>query len=249
MKRLNDFVKKLWNSSGGSPSVINYVDYVYGKTDESIMLYAHNAIVYYTTIAPVYTAVEMISNAFAQITPVIKINGEIKENHPLLKLLEAPNGDLTYTEYAKQLAAWYLITGNVYISANGSSEKQLPVDLEIISPQFIVPQQSSEDMYVQSYNLSESNNGNVFTRDESSRRFRFYDKDREHELWHIKTFNPNSNIMVGLSPLNAVYYEIEQYLASSKHNKSVLNNGSRTSGVITCEASLTDDQRERISEK
>lgn len=63
MKRLNSLIKKLWTRPGSSPAVVNYVDYIYGNNDDNIMLYAHNAIVYYTNIAPVYTAVEMISNA------------------------------------------------------------------------------------------------------------------------------------------------------------------------------------------
>jgi HK97 family phage portal protein len=78
-------------------------------------------------------------------------------------------------------------------------------------------------------------------------RFRFYANDF-NELYHIRSFNPQvgSNMIYGLSPLNAVFYEMRQYVEAAKSNLSFLNRAVKLSGVWTYDGMLSDQQRQEL---
>jgi len=70
------------------------------------------------------------------------------------------------------------------------------------------------------------------------------------ELWQIKTFNSRESRgdFFGLSPLNPIFHEIEEYEYSNVNNTSVLKKGMRPSGVLIIdkEFNLTDAQYNRM---
>lgn len=53
----------------------------------------------------------------------------------------------------------------------------------------------------------------------------------------------------GFSPLNGVYYEMEQYLRSSIHNLSILQRAMKIGGIIKTANVLTDDRRTRLEQQ
>jgi HK97 family phage portal protein len=69
-----------------------------------------------------------------------------------------------------------------------------------------------------------------------------------NELYHIRSFNPQvgSNMIYGLSPLNAVFYEMRQYVEAAKSNLSFLNRAVKLSGVWTYDGMLSDQQRQEL---
>jgi HK97 family phage portal protein len=130
--------------------------------------------------------------------------------------------------------------------------KSAPVEIDIVNPTQVTPRDSLKDNYIGYYDvqlaIGQSQSRLLFNRIEEGKRFRYVEGDGR-ELYHIKTFNPGSDRLRGMSKLDMAFYEVEQSLKSSIHNLSVLNKGARTSGALTSESVLADDIRPRIREE
>jgi len=235
----------IFKKSWGGQSFIEEV--LSGSASENVNLTTYKALLYYKIIAPIGTSVDIITDEFASIKPVLynRKTKKFEYSHPVLDLFANPNADITWGEFAKMYAAYYLLTGNAYIATTGNINS-IPLELEFIETQFVQPRKSSKDNYIDSYMINNRCSNLLFQRDENKGRFRFYQND-EQELLHVKTFNPDSVDGSGLSILNKAYLDIEQWYEGSKHNRSVLKNGVRSSGVLNCEESLEKEVRNRIT--
>jgi HK97 family phage portal protein len=244
---------KAWGRIFGKGRISNDRDYMalfsedFMRANYDITFY--QAIVYYCRLEPVASGVDTISDEFEHIRPVVldSSDGKIeKTGHPLLKLLRFPNADVSGAEFRKQLAAYYLITGNAYVVATGEPHRP-PLELSVAQPQRVTMTAAS-DGYAGSYCVSLGNAESlVFERKEVDGRFRYYNSDGA-ELWHIRSFNPRycPSQLYGLSKLTAIYYEIEQYLKGNIHNLSLLERGARPTGALLAPEGLTEDQRRRL---
>jgi len=213
-------------------------------------LSSHLALRYYTICAPVFAAVDLISSEVASIKPVlININdpdaGFIYK-HPILDLLKFPNADSTYEEFMYRKAAFFILTGNNFDNATGIVTSP-PLELFSLNPERTTITPNSVDRFpediIYSYTTSI-----IFKRNEIKNRFRFYNNSKTSEVWQVKTFNPSihTNSLYGLSYLNSVYYEIEQYLKTSMHNLAMLNHGGRPTGALISDSRLTEDQLQKL---
>ncbi len=205
------------------------------------------ALSYYATISVVATAIDIICKEFENITPVIKNikNPDIfiKED-PMLDLLAHPNSDETGTAFFGKLSRYFKITGNSFMVATGNI-KRPPLEVYAINPKYITIEKSSDDMFPKSYTYVYENGSVVFNRISDKGRFRYIDKEEDKELWHIKKFNPYDTLW-GLSELNSVYLEINQFFQSNQHNLNLLRKGIRSSGILSYDGELTQDQRDNI---
>lgn len=220
-------------------------------TGDKPILYAPEAILYFQECAPVQTAIDKITSEVSAIKVLAynKKTCEFISDHPVLDLLSFPDADFTYQEFIQQLANFYLITGNTYIKAEGYIE-QPPLDLRVMPPQaisIIV----GYDGYAQ--NMTARVMSLVYTynrtkvKSNGQERFRYYANDF-NELYQIRTFNPmvNANMGYGLSPLNAIFYEMRQYIEAAKFNLSSLQRGMRLSGIIKSKSNaLIPDKRKQ----
>jgi hypothetical protein len=81
-------------------------------------------------------------------------------------------------------------------------------------------------------------------------RYRF---GNDMEIWPIFTFNPRrgSRNFYGVPIPKPLYYDIEQYINSGNHNRSLLKNGARPGGsfVQTSDIPLTDKQFARMQDQ
>lgn len=205
------------------------------------------AINYYKAIAPLATAINMISDECAAIDLALQdaSNGEFIYDHPINKFLFNPNPDTTYNEFLKTLTAFYTLTGNAYIQITAKSPVSEPFEMYCINPQFI---KITGDIIAETYTYTSANYTVEFHRKETPKSIRYFNKDGTSELIHIKNFNPDigSTIYTGISPLNAIWYELEQYANQSIHNLSLLNNSARPSGILVSKDALSDDSRQRL---
>ncbi len=235
-------------SSLRSQSFVGFFDFLEGANRD---LQAHIAIKYYTLAAPVATGIDILSGEYADLEPRV-FNKKTKEfvDHPVLQLLNKPNADSTYTEFATRLAAFLLIAGDSYILASGPVSRP-PLEIAVANPSDITLQQDGNDGLLGTIQFNADVISAFFKREEVDRRFRFFNRDKTAEAWQIKTFNPrfSASNLGGLSPLQPIMAEIEQYLESSNHNLSLRKRGARPSGVFTSAYQLTDDQFERLKEQ
>jgi HK97 family phage portal protein len=240
-------VKKEFKSAWGNG--FSYIDQIWSLGKQNISFY--NCIYYYQQCAPLFSGIQLISDEVAGIEPYLfdENKNEFIEKHPLLDLLYHPNADSTGSEFMEQMAAFYLITGNCYIVASGTVNRP-PLELWVIPPQYVTITAGS-DGYAETITVApNTNTSDTFTRKEVDGRFRYYSSN-DKEVWHIKEFNPlqGFNYLYGMSKLTPIWYEIEQYINSSIHNLSLLKRGARSSGALTSERELSDDEFMRLSEQ
>lgn len=211
------------------------------------------AIDYYMIISSVNHAINLIADEFQSIEPLIwdkeKKEFTDKVGQDVLNLLNKPNKDITLNEFNQQLAVFYKATGNVYIVATGEINRP-PLELVIIPSQDVTIEESNYSRYVERYTINTAQAPMIFEKEEIGGNIIYVDSSGGRQLWHIKDINPSSyNIKEGMSALNSLYYEIEQFIESSIHNLSLLRRGARMGGIIFLEEKLTDIQIEAIKKE
>ena len=244
-----DFLINVLQRKENNPSVPQGLP-IYPTGDKPV-LYSNEAVLYYLECAPVATAIDKIAADVASIPPLVysKKHKEFIKDHPVLDLLNSPDADITYKEFIHSCATWYMITGNVYIVAVGYIENP-PQEIRVY------PSQATTiivgiDGYAQNFTARVLGLVDTFNRTEvmnwGRQRFRFYGNEFK-ELYHIRTFNPqvSSNMAYGLSPLNAIYYEMRQYIEAAKYNLSVLQKQSKLSGIFKTKTVLMPEMRKRL---
>jgi HK97 family phage portal protein len=207
------FLGGIWGNKGGGLD----------KTELS----ASNALNYYAKVSPLSDAIDRISDSGSSIQPYIqdvKTKDFINE-HPASMLLKHPNPDQSYTDFFKELANYYLITGNCFIAAIGNVNRP-PIELRVV-PSDTVTITNDSFGFVDCYEVS-SDGGSSFKyyRQEKNNRVRYLDGNLR-ELFIVSDFNPysGSKKKLGLSRLNSIKSEIEQYIELSQYNHSQLRNG------------------------
>lgn len=207
------------------------------------------ALYYYSNIAPLFTAINYLSNEVGWLDVYVndKKNLKILDNHDIIKLLKQPNADITQFEFMTQLASFFKITGNAFLIATGPVNRQ-PLELFVVSPLKVqIELDKNGDAEEYKVNLSYGNDL-IFKQKDVDGRYRYYTSDGDFELWHIKTFCPNygNGDPWGMSDLAPIVPELEQYMESSLHNLSLLKRGTAPSGALTTKNMMTDDQFNRL---
>lgn len=219
-----------------------------GFTPDNTVINARRAMQYYTSVAPIATAVGILAKEVASITPVLynKKSEEFVYEGEVLSLLEHPNAVFSREAFMRALAGYFSLTGNAYVIATGTVTKPA-LELYLVKPDTIEIMPNREDGFPQTYRVNLSNGVATYTRQEVDGGFRYYNGS-EQELWHIKNFNPqySTDNLYGASDLCGIYYEIEQYLNSNIHNLAMLRNGARPSGALTSKSNVSQDQVDRI---
>lgn len=225
-----------------------------GSASQHQFLNSAKAFEYYAKASPAFNAIDLISQEFANICPVLydKQKDEYVYSHALLDLLNAPNVMNTKRLFMEQVAGYFLITGNLPLVATALSEDREPLELWAVSPIQLAIMANTTDGFAGEYKVS-NNNGTLLSyyRQDKGDRYRYYTKDRTKELWHIKKFNPNQGDcnLYGLSVMTPLYYELEQYIEASKHNTALLKNGARLSGMLLAAGAMSKEQKEYLREQ
>jgi len=205
---------------------------------------------YYKRVMPLSNAIDLIAEAFAAI-PLKVLDTKTKEfvDHPVLDLLAKPNADITQKEFLRSFAKFFMITGNNFQLATGNINRP-PLELMILPAQSISVSQGN-DGFADVYTYSQGVNGSAtFKRDEVDGRFRYFDGN-DREIYHSKDFNPDcsDSRLWGLSKLQSIKIELDQYFNASVHNDSLLLNQARPSGALSTDADLSQDQIANLREE
>ena len=241
-----------WGGGGYS-----FVDYLAdnGYTDLS----AFASILLYRKAMPLFHAISMRAEAFAQIPIRLwdKQQKEFIDDHPVFDLLEKPNADMTRNELFEQIASYYDIAGDSFIYASGRIENP-PLELATIGPQMVTFSTNSKFGVLNVPNkiyVTRVDGGSIVYTAEDLQDIgvRFVDDISTSELWHMRTFNPlrSGTRFRGMSRAQPIWIEIQQYVAGNVNNLSVLKRGTRLSmaWVNTTGKELTDTQWGRMQEE
>lgn len=197
------------------------------------------AMQFYRNNSAVATAVDLIADAFEQITPILEVNGEFEDNHPVLDLLKAPNGFDTGQEFAGKISRYYLLTHNSHVSALGNM-RSAPIEIWSNDPQWVTVNEAN-DRYPAAYLVSEGPTRGNYKRESVQRNIRFFDGSLK-ELFHIMGFSSRSSQIWGDSPLEAAAAETKQIIEGKNHNLQVLRNGGRLSLLVQFKDTVDDDE-------
>lgn len=224
-------------------------------------LKAHAAWRYYKQVSSVTNGVDIAAEAFETIEPQIQdIKDEtfhnLHENKipqtKILELLNKPSSDESQISFLGSMNRSFSVVGDMFMFGKAINENSPFVDLIYINP---IDMEAEPDMKggIRFYRYYNGSGTTEFHATELEGDIRYFTTDMRWELWHTRRFNPdksarsNSSLM-GMSPLNPLYLELEQLISAKIHNWAMLENGARPSGAITLDkdVELTDPQFQRL---
>lgn len=245
-----------YNQNGTCPSS----PYLLGLAAGCNLLRNVQAWRYYEKISPVFDAVQRKVKAMKTILPAVFDTVDKVYYHEqtagieatqILEFLKNPNREKTFLEFIQAVTASYDVTGDIFILVTATNESSRPLEYYYINPSDMTPNIGTGGT-VESWMLNSNQFNENFHYEEDAVKgiSSYFTKDGQKELWQIKTFNPRESQLdfFGLSPLNAIMAEIEQYEYSNIHNTALLKNGATPSGVLIVDQDfdLTDPQYERM---
>lgn len=249
----NSLEKKDSYSSTSYQSIVTGI-YGLGYQKGIGWLSALGAINYYNQVSPIANAVDLIAQKGAEIYIAVwdKIeNKYIKEAetgtpYKIFELLKRLDFTKTYSEFTIYELSYYLITGNMFIISQYMDGGE-PTNIILAKPQDITIVGRGTSL-AQKYYWTDGSRSLIFELDEIQMRYFATDKAGiKYELKHVRAFNPRENDgnLWGQSKLTQIYLEMEQYIAGAIHNKNLLANGARPSGVLTLDEEMSNDAYEK----
>lgn len=179
----------------------------------------------YRLSTAVSVPVNMVTEAFASIRPVIKENGEFITDHPVLDLINQPSPDYTEDLFLETIAKDYLITGESHIVGIGNINRP-PFELQPIGPENLSPSEGSNG-FAQTWQISGNTLPGVYQRTKQGRRIR-YIRDNLTEIGLIRSYSTRNNALLrGESVLRSASAEARQHIKGNAHNISILETGGR----------------------
>jgi len=197
---------------------------------------------FYRQNSSVATAVDMVSEAFEQIAPIVQeTDGTIQEQHPVLDLLSNPNPYMTWSDLATRLAHHYLLTNETHMYAVGTNTVA-PVEVYPVKPTAVNPVTGTE--YVKDFYVGAGVASGRFTEEIAAQRISRYYAGPMRELYRIAGFSSMPTDGRPDSPLQAAALEANQQTKGRIHNLKVLDNGGRMSLLVIFkeEHTITDDE-------
>lgn len=174
-----------------------------------------------------YKCINSIANSVADIPIIISINGtEIEDlddtTDKIARRIYRPNDKQTYKTFMQSAVSHRLISGSTYIHMVKGAITGDIMQLELLRPDRVTILVDGKFIpYAYQYII----NGAMYT-------YPIDQLTNLSDVLQIKTFNP-INDLYGLSPMSAAAMSIDQHNESSAWNKSLLENYSRQSGILT----------------
>lgn len=236
----------------------SFVDYLQNNGLGDLAAYV--TIGMYKKVMPLFNAISLRAETLSQIPIRVrdKKTGKFVEDHDVLALLEKPNADTSQMEFMEQLASYYDITGEAFILATGRMEKP-PLEIASIGPQLTSFSGNGSRFGMLNIpdhiRINQSNTGQVSFASVDLINFglRYVNALDNNELWHIRSFNPTRNSIRfrGMSAVQPILLELQQFMEGNINNLSNLQRGTRISmaWVNNRGEELTETQWDRLQEE
>ncbi len=183
-----------------------------------------------------FRCVRMIAEAAAS-APLVLTDGERRlEEHPVRRLLAAPNPGQLGAAFLEAVYGHMLLGGDAYVEAAGRLSSGAPAELHALRPDRmrVVP---GPDGWPAAYEY-----------EVSGRKVRF-DMADGRPILHLKSFHPLDD-HYGMSPLEAAAAAVDIHNAAGRWSKGLLDNAAQPSGAIVHRSAdgstLSQEQYERL---
>jgi len=158
------------------------------------------------------------------------------EDHALINLMRRPNPMEGKAAFIERVLAFYLISGNSYLTRVGPDDPEAPPkEMYSIRPDRMKVLPGNDFNPVRGYRYTAE--GRIRKPD-----FTF------EEILHLKTFSPLDD-WYGLSPINVVSKEIDILGMSREGNMKLLQNDCRPSGGLVVENTLDEEPRKNLEKQ
>ncbi len=185
-----------------------------------------------------HRAVRLIAEAAAAMPWQLFDEGALVSDHPLLALLERPNGRMSGSDFFEALFGHLLLSGNAYVEPILVGETLR--ELHLLRPDRV--------------RIIEGRDGwpEAYEYRIGAHVSRFAAEGNGLTVLHMRLFHPLDDHS-GLSPLAAAQMALDLHNASSVWNKALLDNSARPSGALVYQpkdgGNLTEEQYERLKQE
>jgi HK97 family phage portal protein len=200
----------------------------------------------FRNVSPLAKVVNLIADQVANLQPLIKVDGQVVNDTPLHALLKRPGFNRTRHRFVKELAVQYLVTGTAYPHVMGNSDR-IPLAFDVLKSK-MVSITPGADMWPDQYMYAEGTRSITFKRNADARDPRWLDDSGFGEIVPIYDID-GTRRGVGLSRMNAIKADVELRFQGIQHNKAMLENGARMSGVLAFKDELNDEQKESVRQQ
>jgi HK97 family phage portal protein len=184
-----------------------------------------------------FRAVKLVAEAAAALPLVCQDIERRFDSHPVLDVINRPNGAQGRAEFLETLYGHFLLSGNAYLEAVPGASA-LPGELHVLRSDRIslVP---GPDGWPVAYDYTVG-----------GKTHRFDMRGEIKPICHLKAFHPQDD-HYGLSPMQAAAVAVDVHNAASAWSKALLDNAARPSGAIVYkgvdgQGSLSSDQYDRL---
>lgn len=186
--------------------------------------------------------INLVGDAFANITPVIKENGKVLIDHPILELLRNPSPHFTQNLFLEMLAKTFLITGETGFVALGNINYP-PAQLHPMDPKSFGPLEGAGGLATQ-WDITGETLAGSYSLDLKQNRSRYLNGNFL-EFKQIRNYSTRGgSLLRGYSPLSSASAETRQHILGNSHNVSLLEKGGRLSLVFHFSEDLTPAEYE-----
>lgn len=208
---------------------------------------AASAMNLYNKSTAVSIPINMIAEAFASIEPVIKKQGIILTDHPILDLLKNPSPYFGQCLFLETIGKHYLITANTYIVALGNINRP-PLELQPISPSNATEVEGNQGL-VERFIISGNSLPGTYEIDKKKNIVRYL-KGNLAEIKQVRGFSiRNNSLLRGQSPLVSASAEVRHHILGNTHNSSMLEHGGRVSLVFHFSEDMNPDDFKETKER
>jgi HK97 family phage portal protein len=188
-----------------------------------------------------FRCVRMIAEAAAATPLILREGGARLEEHPVMRVLKAPNPGQLGAAFLETIYGGLCLTGDAYVEAAcfGASGEPKEVYALRADRMKVIP---GSDGWPAAYEY------NV-----AGKKHRFDVTDDISPILHLKSFHPLDD-HYGMSPLEAAAGAVDIHNAAGKWSKSLLDNAARPSGAIVYRGAdgagaMTEEQYGRLVEE
>lgn len=209
----------------------------------------------YEKSSAVSIPINMITEPFKGLEPVLLVGDKKMPDHPVVRLLKKPSPYYTQELFLETLAKNYLVTNESPVVALGRPNAP-PLELQPISPASVSVKEGPGGLVEQYLVSGNTLNGSYVPKREGVNRVRYLAEKGPNlrEFLFMRGYSTRSNSLLrGQSKLVSAAKEVRQHILGGEHNVSLLEKGGRVSLVFHFEENFGEDDfkvtRDRVREQ
>jgi len=170
----------------------------------------------------VYRSIKLISELAVSVPFVVRKDGVVVESD-LTEFLNSPSALMSSSDFYELLYQWMLLSGRAFILKLGKDLREIPTSWEPINPDRVVPEtKEGFSNVIQHYKIGKK-------------------RIPLDKIVFLKSSDP-SNVVGGLSPLQAAAKSVDTEVEQLKWNKSAMQNRGVNEGIISFDRDLRKAQ-------